>query len=93
MRWNLIGSCPWATAPDRWGAHPCPMAGGPHILGGVFLSLLEYFGVDVQVFSLCKCDMWTSFCYYPDNPLQRQTFTKTHIILLVITIYLLSACK
>jgi len=22
--------------------HPCPMAGGPHLSGGVFPSLLEY---------------------------------------------------
>jgi len=54
VRWNLIGSCPRAATPDRWGTRPYQMVGGPHLSGGVFLSFLEYSGVDVWVFSLCN---------------------------------------
>jgi len=77
-RLKLIGGDPRAAAPDKWGSRPYPMESGPHLLGGVFLSLLEYSGVDVRVFSVCKSDVWISFYYYFDNPMQKQIFTKTH---------------
>ena len=35
-------------------------------------SLLDFSRVDVRVFSLCKSDMWTSFCYYSDNPCRNR---------------------
>jgi len=42
VRWSLIGSAPKAATLTRWGACPYPVVGWFHLLGGVFLSLLEY---------------------------------------------------
>jgi len=57
--------------PYPLGACPYPMAGGPQFSRHVFPSILDSSGADVRVFSLCKFYMWTFFCYYSDNPLQK----------------------
>ena len=67
----LIGGGGWAAAPPIRGARPCLAASGPHFTGSpfrVFYSILE---LTFHVFSLCKSDMWTSFCSYSKNPLQK----------------------
>jgi len=68
-------SCDWPQGlggpQARWGGHPCVPTKLAPLCRVTSSSLLDCSRVDLRIFSLCKSDMWTSFCSYSDNPLQK----------------------
>jgi hypothetical protein len=53
--------CREVAARKVWVPTHVSVTGGPHLPGGVFLSLLDYIFSVYGHFSLCKPDMWTIF--------------------------------
>ena len=69
--------------PRGEGGRPVPGPVTPPARSRGFWTLLDGRKVPHTLISLCNHDMWAFPSLFPDNPLQKQTFTKTCGILSV----------